>query len=206
MEKQTKKPHSYSDFTPEHLNEMFGIKTEYANLNLVEAPFTLPPWLAEMIFEYSDGLPKGNEKIKSEIYISPVLLAFYKANKARFKYFSGYTFDVDVKNALKGRCDYLLSMSASVYIDAPIFGIFEAKDDNIERWYGQCGAEMYAAQLFNAQRGNAISTIHGAVSNGQTWQFLRLEQNRLWIDKRYYAIENLQSLLGTLQGILEFYA
>jgi hypothetical protein len=198
------KPKNYTDFTLEHLSNMFGIVGIAERLNLPTAPFVVPDWLIAQI-QAVEGLPNATEKAKSEFYISPILTALFTANVGKFKYFSGYTFDVDKSKALKGRCDYLLSKSNALFIDAPIFGIFEAKDDNLENWYGQCGAEMYAAQLFNAQKGKPLAFVYGAVTNGLNWQFLRLQNTDLQIDTKYYTLQDLPTLLGTLQGILALY-
>lgn len=198
------KPKSYSDFTLEHLQEMFGIQNRQVALNLSVESFKIPQWLTEVL-AIALKLPRGTEKIKSEVFVTPILMALFEANPNQFQYFSGYTFDVDTKQALRGRCDFLLSKSLSTFIDAPVFGIFEAKDDSIEHWYGQCGAEMYAAQLFNEQKGKPLAFVHGAVTNGLTWQFLKLQNADLQIDTQYYTLQDLPTLLGTLQGILALY-
>ncbi|NJK82936.1 MAG: hypothetical protein HC912_03095 [Saprospiraceae bacterium] len=198
------KPKSYSDFTLDHLQEIFGIKTQYEEFSLQAQPFAVPDWLPEL-FDATKGLPNATEKAKSEFYITPILTAFFQANNHKFQYFSGYTFDVDKQKALRGRCDYLLTKSQTLNIDVPVFAIFEAKDDSLNHWYGQCGAEMYAAQLFNAKKGKPIHIIYGAVSNGLTWQFLRLTDLLLEVDTRLYTIENHEVLLGTLQTIINFY-
>ncbi len=205
MAKEIKdRPTSYSDFTLENLKKMFGIENRYKELQLICLPFEVPSWLVQ-ILKVNKGLPNANEKAKSEFFITPVMTAFYEQNLERFQYFSGYSFDVDKENALKGRCDYLLSKSTSAFIDTPVFAIFEAKDDNLQNWYGQCGAEMYAAHLYNEQNDKPLPFILGAVTNGLIWQFLKLEGNQLWIDTEYYTLQNLPTLLGTLQGILEMY-
>jgi hypothetical protein len=199
-----KMPRSYSDFTLTDLREMFGISNENKSLNLPKNKIEPSDWLITTINKHK-GIPKGTEKAKSELFIVPVLLEMYDNNPDVFKYFSGYSFDVDPEKALKGKCDFILSRSKSLDIQAPIFSIFEAKDDSLEHWYGQCGAEMYAARLFNEQSNNDIKIIFGAVSNGNTWQFLKLEENNLLIDTTTYGLENLPVLLGTLQIIIDFY-
>ncbi|MEY4768407.1 MAG: hypothetical protein RL637_1046 [Pseudomonadota bacterium] len=105
----------------------------------------------------------------------------------------------------KGRYDYLLNKGQSVNITAPVIGIFEAKDDSLEKWYGQCGAEMLAAQLFNQQQNIPYSIIYGAVSNGYEWIFLRLEKKMLWIDSQRYYLQDVSQLLTALQTIVNFY-
>jgi hypothetical protein len=39
-----------------------------------------------------------------------------------------------------------------------------------------------AAQLFNQEEGNEISTIYGAVTTGDIWKFMKLVGNDLFID------------------------
>jgi hypothetical protein len=73
---------------------------------------------------------------------------------------------VDEEKALKGRCDFLLTKHLSINIVAPLIAMTEAKDQNVDNWYGQCGAEMFAARLFNEQKNEPYSIIHGAVTDG----------------------------------------
>ncbi len=126
-------------------------------------------------------------------------------NPYKLQYFSGNTFDVLPEKALKGRCDFLFTKHFSLHIEAPVIAMFEAKDQNIDNWYGQCGAEMVAARLFNEQQNEPYSIIHGAVTDGYQWVFLRLEENILLIDSDRYYIQDLPRLLGALQTIADFY-
>lgn len=203
MAKKNTQPKSYSDFTVQHLRDMFGLKDRKEDLHLDKQ--TIPPseWLLTTI-SYLQKLPQGTEKAKSELRITPILVELHNRNEDKFTYFSGYSFDVDESKALKGRCDFLLIKDAtSVDIEAPIMGIFEAKDDNIDRWIGQCGAEMYAAQLLNQRENVPIDIIYGAVTNGFEWLFLRLEGTVLQVDTQRYSTDNLPRLLGALQSLIE---
>lgn len=150
-------------------------------------------------------LPMKNEKAKSEFLIAPILAEVWSINN-NFKPLSGLSFNVESEKGLKGVCDFLISNNPNATeLDTPIVCVYEAKDDNIENWYGQCGAEMYAARLYNLQKGDNIVTIHGAVTNGFTWQFLKLEGQTLYIDSQRYAIANLPQLLGAIQKVYDFY-
>lgn len=70
---------------------------------------------------------------------------------------------------------------------------------------GQCAAEMLATRLFNEATENDISIVHGAVTSGTEWLFLRLEGDALLVDTRRYALANLPELLGALQTVLDVY-
>ncbi len=150
-------------------------------------------------------IPMNNEKAKSELLVMPILVEMWECNQ-QFKPLSGLTFNVDPSRGLKGVADFLISSKhKAVDLEVPIVCIFEAKDDKLETWYGQCGSEMYAARIFNERKGNNIQIIYGAVTNGFTWQFLKLEEQTLFIDSQRYAIANLPQLLGAIQKIYNFY-
>ncbi len=202
--KPLKKPRSYSDFTLEHLREMFGIRNR--TQALVPGCTLLPPsaWLLTTL-QMNRIAPMSSEKAKSELLITPVLVEMMNRNPSRFTCFSGTSLDVDAAQSLKGRCDFLLTRELSLDVSAPIIAVFEAKDDSLDHWYGQCGAEMLAARIFNEQRNEPITIIHGAVTNGFAWQFLRLEGAQLLIDTEIYSLSDLPKLLGVLQGLIDFY-
>lgn len=49
---------------------------------------------------------------------------------------------------------------------------------------------MLAASLFNEKEKIALSAIYGVVTTGNTWKFLKLENNSVYIDlKEYYIIQ-----------------
>jgi transketolase C-terminal domain/subunit len=78
---------------------------------------------------------------------------------------------------LVGFCDFILSESQEqFFIRAPVVIIVEAKNENIIAGLGQYIATMIAAQRFNQQAHNAIPVIYGAVTSGDLWRFMTLEQ------------------------------
>ena len=93
------------------------------------------------------------EKAKSELIIAPILNELEDTNGNIFGYYSGYNFDVDKSLGLRGFCDFILSFEPdSPIIEAPVFCVVEAKNDNLDSGVPQCIAEMYAAQIFNENR------------------------------------------------------
>jgi hypothetical protein len=167
--------------------------------------FTPSEHLLENLQDASEeGL--GTEKAKSEYIIVPMLKEVRRHNPNTFKSFSGYEFDVDSNQNLNGYCDFILSLSAhKTEITAPIFCIVEAKDDKIDKGYAQCGAEMYAAMIFNEREGNPRKVIYGCVTNAFSWCFLKLEEKTLFIDPNYVPLTFAKphEVLGVLQWILD---
>ncbi|TAD96582.1 MAG: hypothetical protein EAZ97_13745 [Bacteroidetes bacterium] len=122
------------------------------------------------------------EKAKSESIISPIIKELRRKNPAKFSFFSGFEFNVDASKNLKGYCDYVLSADTERgEITSPVFALVEAKDGEIDKGYAQCGAEMYAAQIFNEREGNPKKNIYGCVTNATSIQiiFRLLLQNRI---------------------------
>lgn len=202
--KKINKVRSYSDYTLCALQEICGINNTKQDLALCRV--LIPPSeLLQQILQRNKIAPINSEKARSELLITPVLMEWLSCNPKKLQYFSGNTFDVVPEKALKGRCDFLFTKHFSLHIIAPVVAMFEAKDDNVDNWYGQCGAEMYAARIFNEQHNEPYQIIYGAVTNGYEWIFLRLEENLLLIDAERYYLADLPRLLGALQTIIEFY-
>src|SRR5262249_10172701 len=105
----------------------------------------------------------GTGKARSEMIVTPVLLEV-KTLLPHASLFSGVDLNVDQAAGLAGTCDYLLSRNAiQTVLTAPVVTVVEAKRDDIHEGLGQCVAEMVAAQRFNAQEGNDIPVVFGAV-------------------------------------------
>ena len=148
----------------------------------------------------------GTEKAKSEYVVAPILQELRKQNPNKFSSFSGYQFDVDSKLNLTGFCDFILSANPQkMEIDAPIFCLVEAKNDNVEKGIAQCGAEMYAAKLFNDKQGKSRPIIFGCVTTAFSWAFLKLENQNLYIDPNYVPLtfSEPHAVLSVLQWILD---
>jgi hypothetical protein len=198
-------PSSYRYYKLTDLKDICGIDKVDADDMLAPIVNLNPTQLTTDLLKRNMLLPMKNEKAKSEFIVAPILSEIWYINQ-NFKPLSGLTFNVDISRGLKGVADFLISNDPNAQeLDSPIMCVFEAKNDAIEDWYGQCGAEMYAARLFNERKGNNIKIIYGAVTNGFTWQFLKLENQILFIDSQRYGTANLPQLLGAIQKIYNYY-
>lgn len=204
MARRNNKPSSYSDYTLEDLRAILGLDNTRKSLNLLQQNVPPSDFLITTI-KRNQVLPINTEKARSELLITPILVEWISNNPQKLQYLSGNTFDVEPEKALKGRCDFLFTKHFSLDIVAPVVAIFEAKDDNVDNWYGQCGAEMYAARLFNQRKNEPYNIIYGAVTHGYEWVFLRLEEDSLFLDIDRYYLRNLSELLGALQTVMDFY-
>jgi hypothetical protein len=197
---------AYSDFTLKIVKEKFG-------LTLVEGGRFLPAippailtslYLSDVLEESLPlAIAMGSEKARSELLISPVLFELRRILNRQMSFFSGEDFTVDAAQGLNGVCDFLLSRSTEqLILEAPVVVIVEAKKDNIKGGFGQCIAEMIAAQQFNASANQPLDTIYGTVTTGNIWTFLKLEQKTVTIDLTDHMLMPVENLLGILGWML----
>jgi hypothetical protein len=76
--------------------------------------------------------------------------------------------------------------------------VVEAKNEDMKQGMGQCAAEMVAARLFNERRGEGPTIIHGAVTTGTAWRFLKLEGSTLFVDRPEYPLEPVGRIVAIL--------
>ncbi|HEY9798991.1 MAG TPA: hypothetical protein V6D25_01430 [Leptolyngbyaceae cyanobacterium] len=196
---------AYSDFTLTKFKKDFNINIDervdlFANIEPIQISETLITNLAETT---ELALAINTEKSRSEMIITPILLEVRRNANYQISLFSGTDFNVDVEKGLNGYCDFVISRSKEqLTINAPVIIIVEAKNENIKGGLGQCMAAMLAAQIFNEREGNEIKTIYGAVTTGDIWKFLKLEDANLFVDLNNYYIKEMNKILGILsQGI-----
>ncbi len=150
------------------------------------------------------ALAVNTEKAKSEFIIAPILLELRRLSSANIALFSGIELNVDPSRGLNGICDFILSGTNRQFVlSAPLVTIVAAKNDNLRNGLGQCIASMVAAQLFNERAGSEFKLIHGVVTTGGAWKFLRLEGTSLTLDLKEYYVDDLGKLVGILFELLK---
>ncbi len=194
---------SYSDFTLEAVERLFGVVTQEAALfpdaPAAPVPEWLPAWLAR-----GTRLALISEKARSEFIVVPILLAARELSGDQFAIFSGQRLDVDPEQGLVGECDFILAVGPAVPpLHAPVMTVVEAKKNDIEVGLGQCIAQMVAARRFNEAAGRTRSPVYGCVTTGETWQFLRLAERAALLDRSRYYLDNVGGILGALQAIYQ---
>ncbi|HAG81831.1 MAG TPA: hypothetical protein DCL61_11845 [Cyanobacteria bacterium UBA12227] len=196
----------YSQFSIETIATDFGITiSEQVDLFAHIPEVGYSTFLVETLeFNIPLALAIDTEKSRSELIITPILVELKRQFKSQISLFSGKDFNVDLAKGLSGRCDFLISRSPEqLFIKAPVVAVVEAKNDNIQSGLGQCMAEMIAAQLFNQEKGNAITTVYGVVTTGSIWKFLQLADQTLEIDLTEYFLNNVGKIVGILRKFIE---
>ena len=197
---------AYSNFTLGQVRKAFELETVrkwgiFADIAPVE-PSALLTAVLERNMPFA--LAMGTEKAKSELIVSEVLVELCVHFDNRVSLFSGIDFNVDASQELTGVCDFLVSLSPEAFeLEAPVIALVEAKNSDVKLGVAQCAAEMVAAQRFNAEQGNSIPRVYGAITSGTDWIFLKLEGKTLHIDMRIYTLERCDRLLGILAGMVK---
>jgi hypothetical protein len=195
----------YSSFTLAQVLKQF-------DLHVAKRPFfadlpVLTPrdWLVNLLHESAPlaaGL--GTEKVRSELIVAPLLFEVRELLDRQIGLFSGTDFTIDLDAGLNGVCDFLLTRSTNeLVIEAPAIIIIEAKKGELNAGWGQCVAEMVAAQKFNSANGQDVPTIYGSVTTGTQWQFLQLTGKDLTIDVTEYSLDPLDRILGIFKWMVD---
>jgi hypothetical protein len=195
----------YQNFTIETVARQFELKL--VNLPFCESlPSADPQPEFLTIFKQWFRLAETalSAKAKSELLVSPILAEVVQLTQQRVQLFSGEELNVDTDRGLDGVVDFLLSKSTTPYlIEALIVMLVEADKEGLDLGWGECVAEMIAAQKFNTSKGNEISVMYGSVTNGKLWQFLKLEGKNVTIDPYQYYVTPVERILGILKWMVD---
>jgi hypothetical protein len=175
----------------------------YTEANFVEeVPFNVPDYFREDLeIVMREGVVNNSEFAICENLIYPVFKEVWKLYNSRFTIWSHQSLNYDEK--LSGYPEYILAKRSplgKVVFDKPYFILVEAKQDDFEGGWAQCLAEMIAAQKLNNEQ-NIV--IFGIVSNGSTWQFGNLENNKFTRNITPYAIYELDKLFAVVNFVFK---
>jgi hypothetical protein len=196
---------AYSDFTLNSAAEILGVEIIDRSFLPVIEPV---PFNTVLLHYLKRGqalaVGAGSEKARSEFIIAPILLELDEILQGHISIFSGQELTVDKALGLNGICDFIISRSpVKVKLSSPVVAIVEAKKGVMQDGWGQCIAEMVAAQRFNHQRQEPDTPIYGIVTTGTLWQFLVLEDRQVSIDNQEYPLEPVERILGILHWMLK---
>ena len=146
-----------------------------------------------------EGVVDNSEFAICENLIYPVLKEVWKHYRTKFLLWSHQSLNYDEK--LSGFPEYILARRSplgKVVFDRPYLMLVEAKQDNFEAAWGQCIAEMIAAQRLN---GELNLTVFGIASNGDRWQLGKLEENIFTRNTTFFSIQEIDKLTAAVNYI-----
>ncbi len=196
---------AYSNYSLEQVEEKFGIISKVEAIFPTIQPLTKSSWL-EQTLSFVSKLPIRTEKAKSELFVMPLLLELRNRNDNFFTIYSGENLDANKKIGLTGECDFIIAKEIqSASINYPILQVVEAKKHDIELGLGQCAAQLLGARIFNEKRNIQIPIIYGCVTNKSEWQFLKLENNVIYVHNYSFTFSEIDYVLGAFQYIIDYY-
>jgi len=173
----------------------------YTEANFIEeVPFNISDYFREDLeIVMREGVVNNSEFAICENLIYPVLKEVWKLYNKKFTLWSHQSLNCDEK--LSGYPEYILARRSplgKVVFDQPYFILVEAKQDDFEGGWAQCLAEMIAAQRLNVEHS---IVIFGISSNGSTWQFGKLQDNKFTRNITPYTIYELDKIFAVVNFI-----
>lgn len=179
-----------------HVQEAYGIKYTQADYIQYAAIEPSSSFLEEFAFSQRHINVFASEAARCENVIYPILREVYKKYADSFTLWSHQSISCDAQ--LNGTPDYLISTKSALgktVLESPIIVVVEAKrSDFIEGW-GQCLAELVAAQKINND--NTIP-VYGIVTDGALWEFGKLEENLFTQNETVLAVSDLKRVFGAI--------
>ena len=193
---------AFSDFkTISEVQEKFSIKYASNDFFGVEAKDPSEQFLKELEFSQQHIDFFTSEGARCEVVIFPILREIYKDYAENYGLWVKKSIAYD--ETLNGTPDYLIATKSELGITVvgmPLIMMVEAKKNDFELGWGQCLAELVAAQKIND---DTTFPVHGIVTDGILWQFGRLVGNVFTRNRSNFSLDNLPSLFGAVDSVFK---
>jgi hypothetical protein len=192
---------AFTDFKSiQQVQQTFNIK--YTEENYIEYDELEPSliFLEEFAFSRQNIDVFSSEAARCENIIYPVIREVYKKYVAKFSLWSHQTLSYD--EILTGIPDYLITSKSPLgktILGLPIIVIVEAKQNNFTEGWGQCLAELLAAQKLNQDE---TFPVQGVVTDGEIWHFGKLIRQVFIKNETVLAISDLKKIFGAISSLL----
>ena len=194
---------AFSDFKAiPDVQEKF--KITYATDDLLGTEEIVNPsdqFLSELEFSMKYIDVYASEGARCENVIYPILREVYKGYADAYALWVKKPLTYD--ETLSGTPDYFISTRSELGIltvGTPLIILVEAKKNDFEEGWGQCLAELVAAQKIND---DPDTPVYGIVSDGERWQFGKLTGDAFTRHKTSFGIDNIPTLFGAINAIFK---
>jgi hypothetical protein len=156
-------------------------------------------FLSRLNLLLQEGIVFNSEYAICENIISPLLTEIWRSYTKDLLIWSHQPLSYDEN--LSGTPDYIIakrSLRGKIILEKPYVILVEAKKDNFEEGWGQCLAELIAAQKLN---GDCDKKLFGVVSNGKIWEFGTLQLEVFTKNIKYFGLQDIEELMGALNFI-----
>ena len=142
-----------------------------------------------------------SEGVRSEAFIFPVLREVYKGYAKDYALWIKKPLTYD--DVLSGTPDYFISTRSELgklVVGTPLIMLVEAKKNDFEIGWGQCLAELVAAQKINEDMEHPV---YGIVSDGTLWQIGHLVGETFTQNRTSFSVDNLPTLFGAIDSVFK---
>jgi hypothetical protein len=160
-----------------------------------------PQFVAELCFNQQYFDISTSEAARTELIIFPILREVYKPYAKQYELWVQKSLHCDEN--LRGTPDYLLATRSELgkrVLAKPLLMVVEAKRNDFEERWGQCLAELVAAQILN---NDPQLPVYGIVTDGKRWEFGRLIKNVFSENSGACNTEHLSMLMGSLHYLFK---
>ena len=193
---------AFRDFkTISEVQEKFKIKYASNDFFHVEAKNPSEHFLQELEFsrQYIDVF--ASEGSRCEVVIFPLLREVYKDYAEHYGLWVKKSIIYD--ETLSGTPDYLIATRSELgvtVVGTPLVILVEAKKNDFEQGWGQCLAELVAAQKIND---DSDFPVYGVVTDGKLWEFGQLIGDTFIQNRTSFTIDNLPILFGAMNSVFK---
>ncbi|RKU32034.1 hypothetical protein C6495_11750 [Candidatus Poribacteria bacterium] len=147
-----------------------------------------------------------SEGARCEAVIYPILREVYKAYADDYVLWIKEPLAYDA--TLSGTPDYFVATRSELgkpVIGTPLVILVEAKKNDFEVGWGQCLAELIAAQKINAQniKEHAALPVYGIVTDGVMWQFGKLVGDTFTENLTPFSLGDMPRLFGAIDAVFK---
>lgn len=175
----------------------YKIKYQEEDFIIVHHHYSVPnAFIEEFEFNRKNLDVFSSEASRCEIIIFPILREIYKNYYQKVALWVQKS--ISYNENLSGTPDYVVSKKSDLgktFLESPLLIIAEAKKNDFEQDWGQCLAELIAAQRMNA---NTELPIYGIVTDGKLWEFGKLFESFFTKNISVFIIDELPELFGAL--------
>jgi len=195
---------AFTDFnSADEVQKIYQISYKEEDFLLITSRTPSASFVQEFEFNATNFDIFTSEASRCETVIYPVLRDVCKQFVVDYSLWSHKSISVTTDARLSGTPDYIIAQRSGLgknVLGFPLVLIVEAKQNNFTKGWGQCLAELVAAQALNE---TTKRTIYGIVTDAEVWQFGRLVDTIFTRNQTRTTIDDLPKVFGAVYGIME---
>ncbi|MBF0102979.1 MAG: hypothetical protein HQK77_18945 [Desulfobacterales bacterium] len=193
---------AFTDFkSPDEVQKTYQIRYVEEDFLLI-TPVAPPEYFVkEFEFDNTHFDIFTSEASRCENVIYPILREVCKKFIKQYSLWSHKSIVAD--NILSGTPDYIIANRSELgknVLGSPVVLVAEAKQNDFTKGWGQCLAELVAAQKLNQ---NEEQVVYGIVTDAEVWQFGKLERNIFTKNQTRAKIDDIDEVFGAVYAIME---